>query len=152
MAIFTVDPFRRFLLRGPIFQEFSAGSTIAPLDWVETPNTHIYKINVPGFGKEDIKVQIEDGNIMQIKGEGKKKEDSTTEAYKDAIYHVAERGLMTTMKGADFSRTIDLPEDVKIDQIKAVVENGVLTIVVPKDLNPKSSSSKVKNINISSKL
>ncbi|RZC61471.1 hypothetical protein C5167_023232 [Papaver somniferum] len=126
--IFSVDPLRRFLGRGPIFQELSGGSTIAPLDWVETPNSHIYKINVP----EDIKVQIEDGNIMQIKGE--------------------ERGLMTTMKGADFSRTIELPEDVKLDQIKAAVENGVLTIVVPKDLNPKSSSSKVKNINISSKL
>ncbi|KAB2611930.1 15.7 kDa heat shock protein [Pyrus ussuriensis x Pyrus communis] len=37
------------------------------MDWLESPNSHIFKINVPGFRKEDIKVQIEEGNILQIK-------------------------------------------------------------------------------------
>ncbi|OVA11203.1 Alpha crystallin/Hsp20 domain [Macleaya cordata] len=139
--IFSTDPFRRFLWRAPIFQDWSGSRAL--MDWIETPNTHIYKINVPGFGKEDIKVQVEDGNVLQIRGEGTKEESIA----KDAIFHVAERG--TTTKG-NFCREIVLPENVKIDQIKAVVDNGVLTIVVPKDLNAKSS--KVKNINISSKL
>jgi HSP20 family protein len=45
---------------------------------------------------------------------------------------------------------IELPENVKLDQIKAHVENGVLTVVVPKDVSPKSP--KVRNINITSRL
>ncbi|OMO85534.1 hypothetical protein CCACVL1_10126 [Corchorus capsularis] len=47
------------------------GSSTALMDWVESPTAHIFKLNVPGYGKEDIKVEIEDGNILHIKGEGK---------------------------------------------------------------------------------
>ncbi|KAF8398953.1 hypothetical protein HHK36_014818 [Tetracentron sinense] len=137
---FFGDPFRRFFWSPPIFREWS-GST-ALMDWLETPNAHIYKINVPGYSKDDIKVEIEDGNILQIRGKGGKEESGA----KDVVWHIAERG---TKKGG-FSRAIGLPENVKVDQIKAQVESGVLTIVVPKDANPKSS--RVRNINISSKL
>jgi HSP20 family protein len=95
------------------------------------------------LSKDDIKVQIEDGNVLHIKGEGGKDQEPHA---KDTVWHVAERG---TGKGG-FSREIELPENVKVDQIKAQVENGVLTIVVPKDATQKSS--RVRNVNISSKL
>ena len=85
-------------------------------------------------------MQIEDGNILHIKGEGGKEEQHA----KDTVLHVAERGT------GNFSKEIELPENVKVDQIKAQVENGVLTIIVPKDTTHKSS--KVRNINITSKL
>ncbi|XP_041007888.1 15.7 kDa heat shock protein, peroxisomal-like [Juglans microcarpa x Juglans regia] len=133
-------PFRRFFWSPPIFREWS-GST-ALMDWLESPTAHILKINVPGFNKDDIKVQIEEGNILQIKGEGGNGEPHE----KDDVWLVAERG--TGKRG--FSREIELPENVKVDQIKGQVENGVLTIVVPKDTTPKSS--KARNINITSKL
>ncbi|KAJ4706893.1 Class I heat shock protein [Melia azedarach] len=133
-------PFRRFFLSPPVFREWS-GST-ALMDWLESPNAHIFKINVPGFSKENIKVQVEEGNVLHITGEGGK-EDGIA---KDSVWHVAERG---TGKG-DFSREIELPENVKLDQIKAHVENGVLTVIVPKDANPKKNN--VRNINITSKL
>ncbi|XP_075633588.1 15.7 kDa heat shock protein, peroxisomal [Castanea sativa] len=134
-------PFRRFFLSPPIFREWS-GST-ALMDWLESPNAHIFKINVPGYSKDNIKVQVEDGNVLHIKGEGGKEEQLNA---KDTVWHVAERG---TGKG-EFSREIELPENVKVDQIKAQVENGVLTITVPKDTTQKSS--KVRNINVTSKL
>ncbi|KAE8692160.1 glutathione transferase GST 23-like isoform 1 [Hibiscus syriacus] len=54
---------------------------------------------------------------------------------KDTVWHVAERGTGR----AEFSREIELPENVKVDQIKAQVEHGVLTIVAPKDSSPKPS-------------
>ena len=79
-----------------------------------------------------------------ISAEGEKKESSNG---KDTIWHVAERSAGDR---GDFTREIELPENVKVEQIKAQVENGVLTIVVPKDSTPKPS--KVRNINISSKL
>lgn len=128
-------PFRRF-------QEWS-GST-ALIDWMESSNSHIFKINVPGYNKEDIKVQIEEGNVLSIKGEGLKKEEKKD----DLVWHVAEREAFSG-KG-EFLRRIELPENVKVDQVKAYVENGVLTVVVPKDTSPKSS--KIRNVNITSKL
>ncbi|XP_048229460.1 15.7 kDa heat shock protein, peroxisomal [Ricinus communis] len=133
-------PFRRLFLNPPIFREWS-GST-ALLDWLETSSAHIFKLNVPGYSKEEIKVQVEEGNILHIKAEVGKEE----ERGKDIVWHVAERGTGKR----NFSREIELPENVKVDQIKAQVENGVLTIVVPKDSAPKPS--KVRNINITSKL
>lgn len=46
MSIFG-DPFRRFLLSPTIYRT-SYGSN-ALLDWIESPNAHIFKINVPGL-------------------------------------------------------------------------------------------------------
>ena len=83
-----------------------------------------------------------EGSILHIKGEGGKEQSQE----KDTVLHVAERG--TRKRG--FSRETELPEDVKLDQIKAQNENGVLTIVAPKDTSTKQS--KVRNINITSKL
>ncbi|XP_009617069.1 15.7 kDa heat shock protein, peroxisomal [Nicotiana tomentosiformis] len=142
MALFG-DPFRQFLLSPTIYR--SSSGSAALLDWFESPNSHIFKINVPGYNKKDIKVQVEDGNVLVVKAEGGGKKDEF-HGKEEIVWHVAERG---GGKG-DFSREIELPEDVKVDQIKAQVKNGVLTIVVPKDANPKPS--KVRNINITSKL
>ncbi|KAK3039323.1 hypothetical protein RJ639_028723 [Escallonia herrerae] len=110
------------------------------MDWVETPQAHIFKINVPGYSKEEIKVQVEDGNVLVIKAEDGKEESHG----KDSVWHVAERG------GKGFCREIELPERVKVEQIKGQVENGVLTVVVPKDTTTKQS--KARTINISGKL
>lgn len=95
-----------------------------------------------GYSKEDIKVQVEEGNVLVIKAEGGTKEETKE---KDGVWHVAERGGKR-----DFCREIELPENVKVDQIKAQAENGLLTIVVPKDSTTKVP--KVRNINISSRL
>ncbi|XP_058179667.1 15.7 kDa heat shock protein, peroxisomal [Rhododendron vialii] len=142
MALFG-DPFRRLFWSPPVYRTLP-GST-ALMDWLETPNSHIFKINVPGYNKEEIKVQVEDGNILVVRAEGFGKEESQGKD-KDCVWHVAERGGGR----GDFSREIELPENVKLDQIKAQQENGVLTIVVPKDSSPKPS--RVRTINISSKL
>uniref|UniRef100_A0A1J3H5S9 15.7 kDa heat shock protein, peroxisomal n=1 Tax=Noccaea caerulescens TaxID=107243 RepID=A0A1J3H5S9_NOCCA len=129
-------PFRRF-------REWS-GST-ALIDWMESPNAHIFKINVPGYNKEEIKVQIEEGNVLSIRGDRLKEEK---EGKENLVWHVAEREAYSGKR--EFLRRIELPENVKVDQIKAHLENGLLTVVVPKDTSAKSS--KTRNINITSKL
>ncbi|KAH6796925.1 HSP20-like chaperones superfamily protein [Perilla frutescens var. hirtella] len=143
MALFG-DPFRRFLLSPTIYRS-SPGST-ALLDWFESPTAHIFKLNVPGYKKEDLKVHVEDGNILVIRAEGGEEEFCEGKE-KDIVWHVAER---KTFGKGDFSREIELPQDVKVDQIKAHLDNGVLTLVVPKDATPKLS--KIRNINVTSKL
>lgn len=90
-------------------------------------------------------MQIEQGNVLSIRGERLKEEK---EGKENLVWHVAEREAFSGE--GEFLRRIELPENVKVDQIKAHVENGLLTVVVPKDTSPKSS--KTRNINITSKL
>ncbi|KAK4383488.1 heat shock protein, peroxisomal [Sesamum angolense] len=89
MALFG-DPFRRFFLSPTIYRT-SPGSA-ALLDWLESPTAHIFKINVPGYSKEDIKVQVEEGNILVIRAEGGKEEQQQGKE-KDIVWHVAEENI-----------------------------------------------------------
>ncbi|EPS60481.1 hypothetical protein M569_14324, partial [Genlisea aurea] len=97
------------------------------------------------YGKDNIRVQVEEGNVLVIRTEGAKEEFSP-EKEKDVVWHVTER----RSAAGDFSREIELPENVKLDQIKAQAENGLLTVVVPKDTTPKRD--KVRNVVVNSKL
>ncbi|XP_024973588.1 15.7 kDa heat shock protein, peroxisomal [Cynara cardunculus var. scolymus] len=140
MALFG-DPFRRFFVNPPIYH------ATALMDWYETSQAHFIKINVPGYSKDDVKVQVEEGNRLVVSGEGGK--ERSKEKADEIVWHVAERGG-GGVDGGGFCREMELPEDVKVDQIKAQVENGLLMLVLPKDLSPKPS--KVRNIHVSSKL
>ncbi|KAL1566766.1 15.7 kDa heat shock protein, peroxisomal-like [Salvia divinorum] len=138
MAVFG----SRFFLSPTVYLSLP-GST-ALLDWFESPTAHFFKLNVPGYSKEDVKVRVENGNIPVIRGEAGKAEFGEGKD-KDIVWHVAERNTFGNVKG-DFYREIELPEDVKLDQL----DNGVLTVLVPKDTTHKLP--KLRNINVTSKL
>ncbi|GJY97456.1 17.3 kDa class I heat shock protein [Tanacetum coccineum] len=105
------------------------------VDWKETPEAHVFKADLPGIKKEEVKVEVEDGRVLQITGERNvEKED------KNDKWHRVERS------SGKFTRRFMLPENAKIYQIKAGMENGVLTITVPKEEVKKPD---VKSIQIS---
>lgn len=71
------------------------------------------RIDMPGLGKENVKVVAERGTLV-IRGEGGAEEGDAE-------------------SGRKYSTRIDLaPELYKIDEIKAEMKNGVLKIVVPR--------------------
>ncbi len=83
------------------------------------------------MAKNNIEVTIEDDRTLKISGERVKEEVKEGDTW-----HVVER-----VRGA-FVRKFRLPENVKLDQIKAEVNNGVLSIVVPKaDKKPQEPRS-----------
>ncbi|WRX32174.1 Alpha crystallin/Hsp20 domain - like 10, partial [Theobroma cacao] len=85
------------------------------------PEAHVFKADVPGLKKEELKVQVEDDRVLHITGERNiEKED------KNDTWHRVERS------SGKFMRRFRLPENAKMDQIKASMENGVLTVTVPK--------------------
>ncbi|XP_037425436.1 17.4 kDa class I heat shock protein-like [Triticum dicoccoides] len=93
----------------------------ARIDWKETPEAHVFKADVPGLRKEEVKVEVDDGNVLQISGERNKEQEEKTDTW-----HRVERS------SGKFLRRFRLPENVKAEEIKAAMENGVLTVTVPK--------------------
>ncbi|GJN05886.1 hypothetical protein PR202_ga23557 [Eleusine coracana subsp. coracana] len=107
----------------------------ARIDWKETPEAHVFKADLPGVKKEEVKVEVEDDNVLVISGErSKEKED------KNDKWHRVERS------SGQFMRRFRLPENAKVDQVKAGLENGVLTVTVPK---AEVKKPEVKAIDIS---
>jgi HSP20 family molecular chaperone IbpA len=44
------------------------------VDWKETPKEHVFKADLPGLRKEDVKVQVEDGRMLSINRQRQKEE------------------------------------------------------------------------------
>nr|ADU55790.1 HSP18.2A [Citrullus lanatus] len=143
------DPFATFDLSDPFdfhfpssisshFPEIARETSAmvnARVDWKETPEAHVLKADLPGLKKEEVKVEVEDGKVIQISGERSiEKED------KNEKWHRIERS------SGKFQRRFRLPEDAKMEEIRASMENGVLTVTVPKAEQKKTD---VKTVEIS---
>ncbi|XVF83833.1 hypothetical protein PTKIN_Ptkin16aG0525100 [Pterospermum kingtungense] len=128
------DPFEGFG-NGPSSSHETSAIANARIDWRETPEAHIFKVDVPGLKKEEVKVEVEEGKVMQISGERSKEQEDKTDTW-----HRVER------RSGKFLRRFRLPENAKMDQIKATMENGLLSVVVPKEEERKPE---VKAIEIS---
>ncbi|XP_062233429.1 16.9 kDa class I heat shock protein 3-like [Phragmites australis] len=96
----------------------TAAFATACIDWKETPEERIFKAELPDVKKEEVKVQVEDGNVLVISGEPRKVED--------------DKWRRVERSSGQFMRRFRLPENAKVDQMKAGLENGVLTVTVSK--------------------
>jgi HSP20 family protein len=138
------DPFEGFLFGSgtsrslvPSFPRISSETAAfagARIDWKETPEAHVFKADVPGLKKEEVKVEVEDGNVLQISGERSKEHEE-----KNDRWHRVERS------SGKFLRRFRLPENAQTEQIKASMENGVLTVTVPKE---EAKKADIKNVQI----
>ncbi|KAK4480243.1 hypothetical protein RD792_013307 [Penstemon davidsonii] len=133
------DPFEGFPLSTTAGSKAPTSETSAVattrIDWKETPESHVFKADLPGLKKEEVKVEVEDGRVLQISGEKNREQEEKTDTW-----HRMERST------GKFVRRFRLPENAKMEEVKATMENGVLTVVVPKEEEKKPE---VKAIDIS---
>ena len=99
----------------------------------ETDKAYVVELAAPGMKKEDFNVHINDEGNLIIKME--QKEEKKDED-KNARY------LRREFSYSKYEQTLILPDDVERDQIKARVENGVLTVELPKHEEEKVKVSR----------
>lgn len=100
-------------------------------DIYETKDEYVFKVEVPGMNKEDVKVEVKDDNLW-ISGERKENKE-----IKQDDYHRVESRI------GKFSRSFRLPNGIDQEKIKASMNNGILELKVP-----KPETKKPKNISI----
>ena len=98
-------------------------ATAPAINVKESDKAYTVELAAPGMKKEDFNVHINDEGNLIVKMEHKseeKEEDKNT------------RYLRREFSYTRFEQTLILPDDVKKDDISAHVDNGVLTVELPK--------------------
>jgi HSP20 family protein len=101
----------------------------------EQKDKYLITAEVPGFDKENLKVNISDNNVMTITGEQRKEH---VEESKEKRYIRTERAF------GRVQRSLGLPKNVNKDNIHASYENGILHINVPKREEQKEQRQEVQ--------
>ncbi len=120
------DPVMRMLLNNFMNQE---QQTERKCRWMpatnisETGQEYRVEMAVPGFGKEDFKINLEK-DVLSISSEMENTENQ--EEQTEMNYRMREFGRR------NFCRSFSIPEAVDKDSIKAEYINGILTITLPK--------------------
>nr|AAB01561.1 heat shock protein 17.0 [Picea glauca] len=110
-----------------------------PVDVKEYPNSYVFIIDMPGLKSNDIKVQVEDENVLNISGERKRNEKDEEGEVK---YIRMERRV------GKFMRKFTLPADCNLEAISAACQDGVLTVTVPKLPPPEPKKPKTIEVKI----
>jgi len=90
------------------------------IDLTETKSNLILRAEIPGVDPKDLEIDIAD-KILTIKGEARQE-----------IIEEEENRHRTERRYGSFSRSIQLPCRVILDDIKASFKNGILKITMPK--------------------
>ena len=112
----------------------SEGSAKPAIDLYQTEDDVVVKASMPGLKTKDVHISVT-ADVLTLSGEFKQEDE-----HKQATYHIREH------RYGSFERSIMLPIDVQTDKAKAVFENGILTITLPKaeTVKPKTIDIKVK--------
>jgi HSP20 family protein len=100
-----------------------AGTAQFPVDVREDVNSVYVEADLPGFGKEDIEITVED-QVLTIAGERK-----TPEPAADAP---KSEWRLNERRATRFQRSFTLPPTVSEQDVNAKLENGVLTVTLKK--------------------
>ncbi len=142
--VLRADPFAHFVDRflsdgwfGPRSREWASvwglGSRL-PIDVYANGEGYTFVAITPGLNADDVHIEAE-GSVVKISGE-------TVAPALSADEKVAT--LRSEIGYGKFARSFELPEDIDADKIEAKLENGVLTVYVPKTETVKPRTIKVQ--------
>jgi HSP20 family protein len=112
--------FDRYFVKSNDQKQLSEIAWIPPIDVEETDEEIIVKIEIPSMKKEDIKISIQNEHLI-VEGDKKQMEEEIKRTY-----HRIERPF------GKFKRVVAIPYEVKVDNVKAIYVDGLLTICMTK--------------------
>ena len=98
----------------------------------EHDNHYEVIIDLPGFKKDEITIELKDGSLTVTAAKGLNKDEKDKEG--TLIRQERYSGMM--------QRTFYVGENIRHEEIKAKFENGVLTLEIPKEETPKLPEKK----------
>ena len=127
-----------------VFDEFlnsglmnSTGTTAPAVNVKENENAYIVELAAPGVKKEYCRVHIDEDRNLCVAIENKfehKEEDNRT--------HYLRREFSYT----NYEQKYSLPEDVDVEAVNAKVEDGILTVELPKIKKVEGKTTRQINI------
>jgi HSP20 family protein len=125
--------FEDFTRGFPTFSGNGATGLMPSMDVTETDKEIEITAELPGLEEKDVQVNLSD-NLLTIRGEKKAEKEQ-----KDKNYRLVERSY------GSFERTLELPEGVSPDAIKANIAKGVLKVTIPKPTPAQAKKIEVKS-------
>ena len=100
-----------------------------PIELTDAGKEYEIRAELPGVKKEDLDIDIE-SDYLKINAKKVEEKNEEGKNFKRSEFNYGE-----------FSRVIELPEEIDIDKTEAKLENGVLKIIAPK-LNKEKTQNK----------
>lgn len=91
-----------------------------PLDVYQTDKEYVVRATLPGVRSEDVELSVV-GQCLSIKAKTQEEKEVSEESW-----------LLKERNFTSFHRSINLPTEVQADKVEATLENGILTITLPK--------------------
>ncbi|KAH7301510.1 hypothetical protein KP509_23G030400 [Ceratopteris richardii] len=107
-----------------------------PVDVKELANCYLFVAEIPGLKNTDVKVQVENDSILKISGDRKREDCEDCEV----------KYIRVERQSGRFARKFNLPANADLEKISAACQDGILSVVVPK--NPPPEQRKPKNLDI----
>ncbi len=113
-------------------EDLFTGTWAPPVDIYETKDKTVLKAELPGFDESQIALRFEDG-ILSLEGERRFEKNGG-----DENYHRVERSY------GKFVRSFTIPANVDHEKIAASMQNGILTVELPKREETKPKAIRIQ--------
>ena len=111
------------------------GSTAPAVNVKESKDAYIMEVAAPGIKKEFCRVSINNDGNLSVAIENKQEHKD-----EDKKHHYLRREFSYT----NYEQNYTLPDDVVKDNISAKVEDGILTITMPKAVQPETTAKSIE--------
>lgn len=125
---------------GDLFESATTGRTTLTnpaMNILQGETGYKVEIAAPGMTKEDLKIHLDQDENLVITFE---KTDNNQEVKENDV-----KFLRQEFSYSKFTKTLILPEDIKKEEIKAQMKDGILTVELPR-LKEEDKVQKVRQI------
>jgi HSP20 family protein len=127
----SYNPFLSNLFDDNLFYgSTSKSSSLPAVNIRENEKSFALELAVPGMNKSDFKIEVND-DVLTVSSEVKNEVNEEKEGYKRKEFSYT-----------SFCRSFYLPENVKVEDIKASYKDGILNVEIPKDKEEKISKNR----------